>query len=115
VTWSFHTEDSADGRLLHATTPVLKPHHSTGLSFELAAGLEGVNRAAEWLSKQERASAKSRSSRIRTSYGLKHDAEPEVGYTTNGEFIAAALILGIEVDTKSGDLNPNVGVLAPKR
>ena len=33
VTWSFHTEDPADGRLLHATTPVLKPHHSTGLSL----------------------------------------------------------------------------------
>jgi hypothetical protein len=33
VTWSFHTEDPADGRLLHATTPVLKPHHSTGLSY----------------------------------------------------------------------------------
>ena len=35
VTWSFRTEDPADGRLLHATTPVLKPHHSTGLSSEL--------------------------------------------------------------------------------
>ncbi|WP_372446625.1 hypothetical protein [Nocardioides faecalis] len=29
-----HTEDPADGRLLHATTPVLKPHHSRGLSLD---------------------------------------------------------------------------------
>jgi hypothetical protein len=33
VTWSFHTEDPADGRLLHAATPILKPHHPRGLSF----------------------------------------------------------------------------------
>ena len=33
VTWSFHTEDPADGRLLHAAPPLdLKPHHSKGLS-----------------------------------------------------------------------------------
>jgi hypothetical protein len=27
-----HTEDPADGRLLHADSPDLKPHHSTGRS-----------------------------------------------------------------------------------
>jgi hypothetical protein len=33
VTWSFHTEDPADGRLLHAAPPLdLKPHHPRGLS-----------------------------------------------------------------------------------
>ena len=33
VTWSFHTEDPADGRLLHAAPPMdLKPHHHRGLS-----------------------------------------------------------------------------------
>lgn len=32
--WSFHTEDPADGRLPHAASPeTLKPHHSTGLSW----------------------------------------------------------------------------------
>ncbi|WP_418345821.1 GNAT family N-acetyltransferase [Rhodococcus pyridinivorans] len=32
MTWSFHTEDPADGRLrLHAAPPALKPHHSRGL------------------------------------------------------------------------------------
>ena len=34
VTWSFHTEDLADGRLLHAAPPQEpKPHHHRGLSF----------------------------------------------------------------------------------
>ena len=33
VSWSFHTEDPADGRLLHAAPPLdLKPHHHRGLS-----------------------------------------------------------------------------------
>jgi hypothetical protein len=35
VTWSFHTEDPADGRILHAAPPLdLKPHHHTGLSSQ---------------------------------------------------------------------------------
>ena len=39
-----HTEDPADGRLLHAAPPLaLKPHHSTGLSFLLLrVGLDPV-------------------------------------------------------------------------
>ena len=37
--WSFHTEDPADGRLPHAASPeTLKPHHSTGLSYEQHVG-----------------------------------------------------------------------------
>ena len=44
VTWSFHTEDPADGRLLHAAPPLtLKPHHSTGLSFDQAAERLGTS------------------------------------------------------------------------
>jgi hypothetical protein len=33
VTWSFHTEDSADDRLLHAASPYLNSHHATGRSL----------------------------------------------------------------------------------
>jgi len=35
VTWSFHTEDPADGRLHHAASPInLKPHHHRGRSLD---------------------------------------------------------------------------------
>jgi hypothetical protein len=43
VTWSFHTEDPADGRLHHAAPPLtLKPHHSTGLSSGRGQSTLGV-------------------------------------------------------------------------
>jgi len=40
-----------------------------------------------------------------TSYGLKHVAENEIGYTTNGVFIAAAIAEGFTV--KRADNGPN--------
>ena len=44
VTWSFHTEDPADGRLHHAAPPLsLKPHHHRGLSLKgVASDRQGV-------------------------------------------------------------------------
>ena len=44
--------------------------------------------------------------RYRTSYGIKHLAEPELGYITNGAFIAAALIA--EYPAKFDPDSPNV-------
>jgi hypothetical protein len=41
-----------------------------------------------------------------TSYGLKHIAEPEIGYTTNGAFIAAAVHCGFPYRTRPD--SPNV-------
>ena len=41
-----------------------------------------------------------------TSYDLKHIAEKQVGYATNGTFIAAAICLGFAFETAVG--SPNV-------
>ncbi len=43
------------------------------------------------------------------SYGLKHIAEEEIGYTTNGEFIAGLLLAGFVMETRPG-LNPMFAV-----
>ncbi len=40
------------------------------------------------------------------SYGLKHLAEREIGYVTNGEFIAAAIIAGYAYRREAGE-SPN--------
>jgi len=53
---------------------------------------DGFERAKRWLVDQGRLQ---RISRRHTSYGLKHLAEPEIGYVTSGEFIAAAIALGL--------------------
>lgn len=45
-----------------------------------------------------------------TSYGLKHEAEHEIGYTTNGAFIAAAIIAGVPMKKRPGSPNPLLGV-----
>lgn len=58
-------------------------------------GLNGIQRASEWLLKQKRRLAINR--RIGSSYLLKHFAEDDVGYVTNGQFIAAAMLIGMKV------------------
>lgn len=45
VTWSFHTEDPADGHLRHAAPPMdLKPHHPRGLSYRANRDGGGLGR-----------------------------------------------------------------------
>ena len=39
------------------------------------------------------------------SYGLKHIAEAELGYVSNGEFISAALALGFRMKVENGGPN----------
>lgn len=46
-----------------------------------------------------------------TSYGLKHAAEHEIGYVTNGVFIAAAISLGIKIKRDG----PNAALCLPRR
>lgn len=49
---------------------------------------------------------------VPSSYGLKHEAEPIIGYTTNGAFIVAAVLAGVEMLFSDGP-NPMLLVQAP--
>lgn len=49
----------------------------------------------------------------RTSYGLKHVVEKDLGYITNGQFIAAAIIAGYDYKTYYG--RPNVSFAMSER
>ncbi|HSC11194.1 MAG TPA: hypothetical protein VLC97_09495 [Rhodanobacteraceae bacterium] len=46
----------------------------------------------------------------RSSYGMKHIAEAEIGYITNGVFIAAALSLGFTMRRYPGSPNPSFNI-----
>ena len=58
----------------------------------LAASLEPIQRTIDWLTANV-ASIKT-INRKHTSYGLKHIAEHDIKYITNGVFIAAAILAG---------------------
>lgn len=60
-------------------------------------------KTCEWLSEIEK--IKTINSK-HTSYGLKHIAEKDIGYITNGVFIAAAIHCGFDFKTRAG--SPNV-------
>ncbi len=62
---------------------------------ELEGSFEKVVEVVEWLRKNT--VKQSRFSRS-TSYGLKHAAERDLGYVTNGVFIAAALLCGYKIE-----------------
>jgi hypothetical protein len=71
----------------------------------LLSDVEGCTRVCEWLSDLEP---------IRTvkhsSYGLKHLAEKEIGYITNGAFIAAAVHAGFPFRVNPGSPNVTFGI-----
>jgi hypothetical protein len=72
--------------------------------------LAGFIAARGWLRRFRKIKAPNRRG---TSYGLKHVAEDDVGYTTNGVFIAAAIAEGFTVrradyDSPNGWLNISV-------
>jgi hypothetical protein len=49
VTWSFHTEDPADGRLHHAASPLnLKPQVDRSLSVATDKGVHAEQRSPRW-------------------------------------------------------------------
>jgi hypothetical protein len=60
-----------------------------------ADGQDGIERASRWLVRQKWTDRVNK--REGSSYALKHIAEREVGYITNGQFIAAALVNGMVV------------------
>jgi hypothetical protein len=65
--------------------------------------IDEFERSCEWLKRQPR--TKNLNRRAGTSYGLKHEAEKEVGYMHNGMFIAAAIACGFKVERD--DNGPN--------
>jgi hypothetical protein len=60
--------------------------------------------ARSWLGRFRKIKAPNRRG---TSYGLKHCAEDDIGYSTNGVFIAAAIAEGFKI-CRSGLSSPNV-------
>lgn len=69
--------------------------------LQLCNSLSNVNKIAQWIAKHYRKSDKFIN---RSSYSIKHDAEKEIGYVTNGEFIAATLLLGYEIAKPQGNV-----------
>ena len=69
--------------------------------------LEDFTRAKHWLMAQPK--TKNPNSGAGSSYWLKHVAEEDIGYTTNGIFIAAAVAAGFIVERcrRSDDESPN--------
>jgi hypothetical protein len=63
-------------------------------------------RARAWLEGQAK---RQTINRIGTSYGLKHIAEHDIGYVTNGVFIAAAIAAGFQIERteRSWRVTPN--------
>jgi hypothetical protein len=74
---------------------------------ELLGDVDGCSRAESWL--QSKARTKTVNWRL-SSYGLKHLAEEEVGYITNGAFIAAAVHCGFPVKVSPDSLNVFIGI-----
>ena len=60
----------------------------------LLDSVEEFNKTCEWLSTKAR---RKTINRAHTSYGLKHMVERDIGYITNGVFIAAAIHCGFKI------------------
>jgi hypothetical protein len=68
--------------------------------------LEQFERARLWLRRQRKIKHMNLS---RSSYGLKHIAEPDIGYVTNGIFIAAAIAEGFRIYADGPNARFNIG------
>ncbi len=73
-----------------------------------ARSLEQFALARSWLSTKPRTTRPN--PRACSSYGLKHLAEPDIGYVTNGVFIAAALAEGFKVERISATPNAALNI-----
>ena len=69
----------------------------------LIQSVEAFNKTCSWLSQIDKLK---NINYKHSSYGLKHIAENDIGYITNGVFIAAAIHCGFEFKTEFG--SPNV-------
>lgn len=70
---------------------------------ELLNSVDACNRVCEWLRQFDKIKT---INDHRSSYGLKHIAENDIGYVTNGVFIAAAIHCGYPYRIEPG--HPNV-------
>ena len=70
----------------------------------LLEGSEACTKVCGWLADKEKTKT---INRRHSSYGLKHLAEDEIGYVTNGAFIAAAIFLGFPHELEPGSINPS--------
>lgn len=71
---------------------------------DLRASAPAVATAVAWL--RENVTPTRTMNQHRTSYGIKHEAEDDIGYVTNGVFIAAGMIAGYPYKIEPG--SPNV-------
>lgn len=78
-----------------------------GQEAALLDDTDGCSRAEAWL--RDKVKRKTVNP-LRSSYGLKHLAEREVGYITNGAFIAAAVHLGFSYEVDPHSPNPRIGI-----
>ena len=74
---------------------------------ELLGSEESCNKVCDWLVAKAKTKTVNHSY---SSYGLKHLAEDEVGYVTNGAFIAAAIYCGFQYKLVPGSPNVLVGI-----
>ena len=73
----------------------------------LAGSVEAFARVRDWVAANLQPIKGT--NRRRSSYGMKHIAESEIGYITNGVFIAAMLANGYRMDPNPG-YNPSFNV-----
>lgn len=71
------------------------------------SAIEVINTMVGWI--RQNLVARKAINKLRTSYGLKHLAEKDVGYSSNGEFIVAMLLSGYRMSGKPG-YNPAFNV-----
>lgn len=96
-----------DERRLPPTERAEQFRANRALMFETRS-LDGFQRACDWLTRQRR--TKQINPGAGSSYGLKHAAEYEVGYVTNGMFIAAAVACGFRVKRIADSPNAHLNI-----
>ena len=73
----------------------------------LLSSEESCSAACQWLATKAKTKTVNRK---RSSYGLKHLAEDEIGYVTNGAFIAAAVHSGFPYEILVDSPNVLIGI-----
>ncbi|MCD6174299.1 MAG: hypothetical protein J7K65_00840 [Planctomycetes bacterium] len=97
--------DFGMGIFRYTTKPTTPEEREAKFKQNQAALLDSVDsfeKTCDWLSTKKK--IKTINSK-HSSYGLKHMAEHEIGYITNGVFIAAAIHCGFDIKIDGG---PNV-------
>lgn len=85
-------------------TPEERTENLNAGKVDLLKSVDACNKLCKWMADVERVG--SINERIGSSYHLKHIAEAEVGYVTNGAFITAAIFCGFRYRIEPG--SPNV-------